>query len=109
MVLKKAKDFKPTLITKSSIMVGFGESKEEINQRRLPYNWTIYATHKKSRQSTFYIYYYAKVEEYVHPTVFEFYEKIGLDLGFLYVASGPLVRSSYRAGEYYITKILNCR
>ena len=36
------------------------------------------------------------------PEVFDHYGDIARDMGFAYVASGPLVRSSYRAGEYYI-------
>ena len=46
-----------------------------------------------------------KVEEYVAPEIFEKLEKIGLELGFKYVASGPLVRSSYRAGELFIKSL----
>jgi len=48
-----------------------------------------------------------KVNEYVHPTKFEMFQKEAEEMGFLYVASGPLVRSSYKAGEYFITKHLN--
>lgn len=40
-----------------------------------------------------------KVEEYVTPERFAHWEKIGNDMGFVYTASGPLVRSSYKAGE----------
>ena len=43
-----------------------------------------------------------KVVEYVRPEQFHRYRTIGEELGFRYVASGPLVRSSYRAGEFYI-------
>ncbi|GIW22695.1 MAG: hypothetical protein KatS3mg068_1702 [Candidatus Sericytochromatia bacterium] len=49
-----------------------------------------------------------QVIEYITPEKFKYYEKLGLSLGFLYVASGPLVRSSYKAGEYFLkNKILN--
>ena len=47
-----------------------------------------------------------KVTEYVTPEKFKFWEGIGGELGFLYTASGPLVRSSYRAGEYFIKNIV---
>jgi lipoic acid synthetase len=40
--------------------------------------------------------------EYVHPQKFAQWKEIGEALGFRYVASGPLVRSSYRAGEFFI-------
>jgi hypothetical protein len=42
---------------------------------------------------------YIKVEEYVTPEKFKYWEKVGNELGFLYTASGPLVRSSYKAGK----------
>jgi lipoyl synthase len=45
------------------------------------------------------------VVEYIHPDVFAEYKKIGLELGFKYVASGPFVRSSYRAGELFSTSL----
>ena len=38
--------------------------------------------------------------EYIHPTVFDEYSKIGEDLGFAFVASGPFIRSSYNAIEF---------
>jgi lipoic acid synthetase len=47
-----------------------------------------------------------KVEEFVPPEKFSRLAKIGEEMGFAYVAAGPLVRSSYRAGEYFIEKIL---
>ena len=50
-----------------------------------------------------------KVEEYVTPAVFEMWRQRALDLGFLYCASGPLVRSSYKAGEAFIENVLKRR
>lgn len=50
-----------------------------------------------------------KVSEYVHPDKFNFWQKKAEELGFLYAASGPLVRSSYKAGEFYIKNILSNR
>lgn len=50
-----------------------------------------------------------KVIEYVEPSKFKQWELKGNELGFLYTASGPLVRSSYKAGEFFITSILNNR
>ncbi|CAG8821482.1 28543_t:CDS:1, partial [Racocetra persica] len=40
---------------------------------------------------------------------FEYWKKVGDSLGFLYTASGPLVRSSYKAGEFFISNILRKR
>ena len=50
-----------------------------------------------------------KVEEYVKPEVFEKWQQRALELGFLYCASGPLVRSSYKAGEAFIENVLKKR
>jgi lipoic acid synthetase len=50
-----------------------------------------------------------KVEEYVTPEVFELWRQRALDLGFLHCASGPLVRSSYKAGEAFIENVLKKR
>jgi len=50
-----------------------------------------------------------KVEEYVTPEVFELWRQRALDLGFLYCASGPLVRSSYKAGEAFIENVIKKR
>ena len=50
-----------------------------------------------------------QVEEYVHPDKFAELERIGLEMGFLYVPSGPLVRSSYKAGEFYLEALIKDR
>jgi lipoyl synthase len=50
-----------------------------------------------------------KVTEYVTPDTFEQWRQRALDLGFLYCASGPLVRSSYKAGEAFIENVLKKR
>ena len=47
--------------------------------------------------------------EYVTPEKFSQWEKRGNELGFLYTASGPLVRSSYKAGEFFIKNIVEKR
>ena len=47
-----------------------------------------------------------KVVEYIHPDMFSYWESVGNRLGFVYTASGPLVRPSYRAGEYYCIILL---
>lgn len=50
-----------------------------------------------------------KVTEYITPEAFENWRAKALDMGFLYVASGPLVRSSYKAGEAFIENVLKKR
>ena len=49
------------------------------------------------------------VHTYVTPDVFESWRQRALDMGFLYCASGPLVRSSYKAGEAFIENVLKKR
>ena len=46
------------------------------------------------------------VSDYVTPEAFAGYQKVAEDLGFLYAAAGPMVRSSYRAGEFYLSNVL---
>ncbi|CAN1231503.1 Lipoyl synthase, mitochondrial [Linum perenne] len=46
------------------------------------------------------------VSEYITPEAFDKYRVLGMDMGFRYVASGPMVRSSYKAGEYYIKSMI---
>ncbi|KAJ7407794.1 lipoyl synthase, mitochondrial [Pitangus sulphuratus] len=50
-----------------------------------------------------------KVEEYITPEKFKYWEKVGNDLGFHYTASGPLVRSSYKAGEFFLKNLVEKR
>ena len=47
--------------------------------------------------------------EYVTPERFDAFERRGRELGFLYVASGPLVRSSYKAGEFFAARLVRER
>ena len=47
-----------------------------------------------------------KVEEFVTPERFQDWQKEAENMGFLYVASGPLVRSSYKAGEFFIKGVI---
>jgi lipoic acid synthetase len=52
---------------------------------------------------------HAPVREYVTPERFDEYERLGRTMGFLYVASGPLVRSSYKAGEFFAARLVRER
>lgn len=47
-----------------------------------------------------------KVAEYIHPDKFAYWQSQAESLGFKYVASGPLVRSSYKAGELFIKNMI---
>jgi len=46
------------------------------------------------------------VVEYVKPEKFDFFKEVGESLGFKYVASGPMVRSSYKAGEFFLENMI---
>ncbi|OFX72017.1 MAG: lipoyl synthase [Bacteroidetes bacterium GWE2_29_8] len=85
--------------TKSGIMVGIGEKKEEVidTMRDLRDVGCKIFTIGQYLQPTSEL---LPVEEYVRPEVFEEYRLIGLELGFEHVESAPLVRSSYRADKH---------
>jgi len=104
-VLENIKELDGGIYTKSSIMVGLGETKEEVvsamrDLREVGVDFLTIGQYLQPSKG------HIPVKEYVHPDVFEEYRLIGESLGFKYVASGPLVRSSYKAGEYFIVKNL---
>ncbi|KAJ2311036.1 hypothetical protein IWW51_006511 [Coemansia sp. RSA 2702] len=107
-VLEHAKRHKPTLLTKSSIMLGVGETDAEVLQtlRDLRAAGVDIVTLGQYMRPTKR---HMKVHEYVTPEKFAHWEQVGKDLGFVYAASGPLVRSSYKAGEFFISEILRKR
>jgi len=107
-VLEHVKLNFPKTLTKSSIMVGFGEKPEEVveTMKDLRSVGVDCLTIGQYMQPTTR---HAKVQEYVHPKMFKEWEVLGAELGFAYTASGPLVRSSYRAGEYFIENLLKDR
>lgn len=98
-LLDYVKKQKPDMITKSGIMVGLGESKEEVIEtmkalRDVDCNILTIGQYLQPSKE------HLPVEEYITPEQFKEYEKIGLDLSFKHVASGPLVRSSYHADKF---------
>ena len=104
-VLKTVKSIHPKIFTKSAIMVGLGETREEMLQamkdlREADCDFLTIGQYLKPRNR------FLKVHEYVKPETFDFYKEQGLALGFRYVASGPFVRSSYRAGELFVKSLL---
>lgn len=89
-----------TIITKSSIMLGLGETKDEVIQsmkdlRNVGVDILTFGQYLRPSRK------HIKVKEYVNPLVFEDYKNIGDNLGFKFVASSPFVRSSYRAGKIF--------
>jgi lipoic acid synthetase len=104
-VLENVKKLDPTRYTKSSIMVGLGETDEEVVQTMRDLRAVgvdILTIGQYLRPSPRHL----EVVEYVHPDKFAQWKEIGEALGFRYVASGPLVRSSYRAGEFFVKSLL---
>ncbi|MBV1907474.1 MAG: lipoyl synthase [Pseudomonadales bacterium] len=95
-VLAHAQKVKPSLITKSSLMLGLGESDAEIFSAMddLRENKVQVLTLGQYLRPTPN---HLSVQRWVHPEEFEKYREAGLQRGFIEVASGPLVRSSYRA------------
>lgn len=100
-ILKWVKTNYPHQFTKSSIMVGLGETQDEVirTMHDLRANKVDILTIGQYLQPSSW---HLPVQEFIHPDQFKAYEVIGKDLGFTYVASGPLVRTSYRAGELFI-------
>jgi lipoyl synthase len=107
-VLRTAKESNPDLITKTSMMLGLGETEEQIwdalkELRRINVDVVTFGQYMRPTKR------HMKVEEYVTPEAFEMWRQRALDMGFLYCASGPLVRSSYKAGEAFIENVLKKR
>ncbi len=104
-VLKIAKQLDQKIHTKSSIMVGLGETEGEVIEtmddlRAAGVDFLTIGQYLRPTKKQM------PVSEYVKPEVFEKLEKIAEQKGFKYAASGPFVRSSYRAGEFYIKSVL---
>ncbi len=107
-VLEGAKAMREGLFTKSSIMLGLGEREDEVvgAMRDLrAAGVDVLTLGQYLRPSEWHL----PVQEYVPPEAFERYREAGESLGFRYVASGPLVRSSYRAGEYFLESVIRER
>ncbi|KXG09630.1 Lipoyl synthase [Anoxybacillus sp. P3H1B] len=96
--LRRAKELQPDIPTKSSIMIGLGETKEEIIEAMddLRANHVDILTIGQYLQPTKK---HLKVQKYYHPHEFMELKEIALSKGFSHCEAGPLVRSSYHADE----------
>eukprot|EP01039_Chlorochromonas_danica_P004005 gene4005-4380_t len=93
------------IVTKTSLMLGLGENAEDIEQaikdihnagvEVLTLGQYLRPSHR-----------HLSIQRYVEPAEFEDWRQRALQLGFRYVAAGPLVRSSYRAAELFLTGML---
>jgi lipoic acid synthetase len=100
-VLQAIKTADNTRYTKSSIMVGLGETEAEViatmaDLRAVGTDFLTLGQYLKPSNK------HLAVEAFIPPAQFDRYRELGEGLGFRYVASGPLVRSSYKAGEFFI-------
>jgi len=103
--LAHAKKIKPGLYTKTSIMLGLGETEKEVLQtmkdlRSVGVDVVTFGQYLRPTE------HHLSVVEYVKPKIFDYYRKKGEAMGFKYVASGPMVRSSYKAGEFYLEHMI---
>merc|ERR1712088_268191 len=107
-VLKYAKQYKPEIVTKTSIMLGFGETDDQVMKtlEDLRAHDVDCVTLGQYMQPTRR---HLKVQEYVTPEKFKYWQQVGDSMGFSYTASGPLVRSSYKAGEFFMQQLVKDR
>ncbi|ASF38597.1 lipoyl synthase [Halobacillus halophilus] len=97
-LLQRVKDIRPDTPTKSSLMVGLGETKEEIAEAMddlLAHNVDIMTIGQYLQPTKKHL----NVERYYHPDEFEELKQIALEKGFKHCEAGPMVRSSYHADE----------
>ncbi len=99
-VLEFAKRHRPAVLTKSSLMVGLGETEEEVaatldDLKRARVDIVTFGQYLRPTPN------HLAVERYVTPSEFDRYRAWGLARGFLEVVAGPLVRSSYRADRVF--------
>jgi len=100
-VLENVKKLNPKIYTKSSIMLGFGEKDNEVlsalkDLRERDVDIVTFGQYLRPSDK------HIEIKEYVSPDKFKYFKKKAESMGFLYVASAPFVRSSYRAGELFL-------
>ncbi len=99
-VLRMVKGLDHSIYTKSGLMVGLGETKDEVirvmkDLREINCNLLTIGQYLSPSRN------HLPVEEFIPPVLFEDYRKIGEEIGFLSVASSPFVRSSYNAEHQF--------
>lgn len=98
-VLEMVKELDPTIYTKSGLMLGLGETKEEVlrtlaDLKAVGVDAVTIGQYLRPTMR------HLPVNRFVHPSEFKEYEQIGEEMGFAFVASGPFIRSSYNAIEF---------
>jgi lipoyl synthase len=99
-VLRRAKELAPSIVTKSGVMLGLGESEPELFQtmddlREVGCQVLTLGQYLRPTPN------HLPVVEYVTPERFDLYGQLARNKGFEHVASGPLVRSSYHAADFH--------
>jgi len=95
-LLNRVKELDPSIFTKSGIMVGLGETREEVHQvmddlRAADVDFMTIGQYLQPTPK------HARVDRFVTPDEFAAYEKVGRGKGFLLISASPLTRSSYHA------------
>ena len=104
-VLRHAKAVNPKVYTKTSLMLGLGETRDEVLEamrdiRAAGVDVITFGQYLRPTE------HHLAVVDYVTPAVFAWYKEQGEAMGFRYVASGPMVRSSYKAGEFFLEAMI---
>mmetsp|Transcript_4117 Transcript_4117/g.10801 ORF Transcript_4117/g.10801 Transcript_4117/m.10801 type:complete len:382 (-) Transcript_4117:226-1371(-) len=108
-VLRAAKRHAPEgkrLLTKTSLMLGLGETADEVvatmrDLRAAGVDVVTFGQYLRPTDN------HLAVVEYVRPELFDWYREQAEQIGFAYVASGPMVRSSYKAGEFFMAAMVD--
>lgn len=104
-VLKTVKEMDPTIYTKSALMLGLGETQEMVelafdDLREVGCDFLTLGQYLRPSMN------HLPVTKFITPQEFENYRQIALKKGFKYVAAGPFVRSSYKAGEFFVKSLV---
>jgi lipoic acid synthetase len=107
-VLSRLKALAPRMVVKSSLLVGLGETDLQIERslddlRAAGVDWVTLGQYLRPTRA------HAPVQRYVAPEAFERLGRLAREKGFSLVGAGPLVRSSYRAGEEAVESLLRAR
>ena len=107
-VLKSIKELDSTIRSKSSIMLGLGETENDLlktmkDLREADVDILTLGQYLRPTKG------HLPVREYVRPESFQHCKQVAEQLGFLYVAAGPFVRSSYRAGELFLEALIRSK
>jgi len=105
LVLRTIKNLDSQVYSKSSVMLGLGETESDLLQtmrdlRDVDVDILTLGQYLRPSQG------HIPVSEFVTPRRFASYKRLAEGIGFLYVASGPFVRSSYRAGEFFLEAMM---